>query len=147
MACTAALASLTLLQQRTCRQQIKEIVRRQKEFLKELASFEKKNIIKNLRQLGTIFAFEINTPEKDDYLHNIGTEFTKYCLENGVYLRALGNTIYTMPPYCITKKELKKIYKVIKRFFKNKLFGQTLPDESFLLLFLNFAILLRIGGR
>jgi adenosylmethionine---8-amino-7-oxononanoate aminotransferase len=81
-----------------------------------LLLFVKKDIIKNLRHLGTIVAFEINTTEKDDYLHNIGFEFTRYCLENGIYLRSLGNTIYIMPPYCITKKELKKIYKVIKDF-------------------------------
>jgi len=116
LACTAALASLTLLQRDKCSRQIEEIIDQQKYFSKELLLFVKKDIIKNLRRLGTIVAFEINTTEKDDYLHNIGFEFTRYCLENGVYLRSLGNTIYIMPPYCITKKELKKIYKVIKGF-------------------------------
>jgi adenosylmethionine-8-amino-7-oxononanoate aminotransferase len=118
LACTAAIASLTLLQQKSCRQKIKELAHRQKEFLKELWPFEKIKTIKNLRQLGTIIAFEINTPEKDDYLHNIGVEFSKYCLKKGVYLRALGNTIYTMPPYCISKNELAKIHKVIKSFLE-----------------------------
>ena len=116
LACTAALASLTLLQRDKCSRQIEEIIDQQKYFSKELLLFVKKDIIKNLRRLGTIVAFEINTTEKDDYLHNIGFEFTRYCLKNGVYLRSLGNTIYIMPPYCITKKELKKIYKVIKGF-------------------------------
>jgi adenosylmethionine---8-amino-7-oxononanoate aminotransferase len=118
LACTAALASLVLLQRDTCRQRIEELVYKQKGFSKKLQLFEKKNIIKNLRHLGTISAFEVNTNEKDEYLHNIGSLFTKYCLENGVYLRALGNTIYVMPPYCITKKELKKIYWVIKKFLQ-----------------------------
>ena len=124
LACTAALASLSLLQRYKYRQRIEEIVNQQKDFLKKLQLFEKKNVIKNLRHLGTIFAFEVNTTEKDHYLHNIGTVFTKYCLENGVYLRALGNTIYIMPPYCITKKELKKIYDVIIEFLEINYLGE-----------------------
>jgi len=40
-------------------------------------------------------------------------------LRNGVYLRALGNTIYVMPPYCITKKELGKVYSVVKSFLES----------------------------
>jgi adenosylmethionine---8-amino-7-oxononanoate aminotransferase len=124
LACTAALASLSLLERNTSRNQIKDLIRHQKGFLKELQLFEKKNVIKNLRHLGTIFAFEVHTIEKDDYLHNVGTVFTKYCLEEGVYLRALGNTIYVMPPYCITKKELKKIHKVIKNFLEINYLGE-----------------------
>jgi adenosylmethionine-8-amino-7-oxononanoate aminotransferase len=124
LACTAALASLSLLQRDKCKQQIEELVNQQKDFLKKLQLFENKNVIKNLRHLGTIFAFEVNTTEKDDYLHNIGIVFTKYCLANGVYLRALGNTVYVMPPYCITKKELKKIYYVIKEFLERHYCGE-----------------------
>jgi len=124
LACTAALASLSLLQRSTCIDMVEEIVLQQKAFLKELQSFENKNIIKNLRHLGTIFAFEIHTSEKDNYLHNISSAFTKYSLENGVYLRALGNTIYVMPPYCITKKELRKIYTVIKTFLEINYLGE-----------------------
>jgi adenosylmethionine---8-amino-7-oxononanoate aminotransferase len=119
LACTAALASLRLLQLDKCRQRIEQIVQQHKDFLKQLQLFENKNIIKNLRHLGTIFAFEVNTGEKDEYLHGIGVLFTKHCLEHGVYLRALGNTIYIMPPYCITKKQLSKVFYVIRKFLEN----------------------------
>ena len=78
-----------------------------------------KNVIKNLRHLGTICAFEINTNESDNYLHNIGSSFSDYCLQNGVYLRALGNTVYIMPPYCVTKKELKKVYSTVVAFLQS----------------------------
>lgn len=119
LACTASLASLTLLQKKKCIQRIQEIVMQQKIFLKQIQAFEEKNIIKNLRHLGTICAFEIHTIENDNYLHNIGSQFTGYCLQNGVYLRALGNTIYIMPPYCITKKELRKVHNVIGAFLES----------------------------
>jgi adenosylmethionine-8-amino-7-oxononanoate aminotransferase len=116
LACTASLASLSLLQRDKCRKRIEAIVNQQKYYLKKMEPIEGKNIIKNLRHFGTILAFEVNTNEEDGYLHNMGTEFTKFCLQKGVYLRAMGNTIYVMPPYCITKKELKKVYSVIENF-------------------------------
>jgi adenosylmethionine-8-amino-7-oxononanoate aminotransferase len=119
LACTAALASLSLLQLQKCRQQIEAIVYQQNYFYTKMKSFENKNIIKNLRHFGTILAFEVNTNEEDGYLQNIGAEFTKFCMQNGVYLRAMGNTIYVMPPYCITKKELRKVYSVIENFLES----------------------------
>ncbi|WP_202552174.1 adenosylmethionine--8-amino-7-oxononanoate transaminase [Ginsengibacter hankyongi] len=119
LACTAALASLTLLQKKKCIERIEEIVIQQKNFLNTIQLFKEKNIVKNLRHVGTICAFEVQTNENDNYLHNIGSFFTDYCLQNGVYLRALGNTIYIMPPYCITKKELKKVHSVITGFLES----------------------------
>jgi adenosylmethionine-8-amino-7-oxononanoate aminotransferase len=31
-------------------------------------------------------------------------------------LRPLGNVIYVLPPYCISEKDLNKIYSAIKEF-------------------------------
>ena len=118
LACTVSMASLNLLRRQKCVQRIEELINQQTFFFNKLKSFEDKNIIKNLRHLGTILAFEVHTNEEDGYLHNIGAEFTKFCLQKGVYLRAMGNTIYVMPPYCITKKELNKVYKVIEDFLE-----------------------------
>ena len=126
LACTAALASLALLQKKKYRFRIDEIVSIQTELVNKLRGLESENVIKNLRQMGTIAAFEINTTEKDGYLQNIGVEFSKYCLDNGVYLRALGNTIYIMPPYCIKKKELKKIHKTIISFLEKDFPGKSM---------------------
>ena len=67
---------------------------------------------KNLRCLGTILAFEI-AQGRDEYLNNISVEITHKSLQAGVYLRPLGNTVYIMPPYCITEKELRRVYDVI----------------------------------
>ena len=35
-------------------------------------------------------------------------------MDKGVFLRPLGNTIYTLPPYVITDGELDLIYQVIE---------------------------------
>ena len=120
LACTAALASLELLQKHKCLERIEKIISHQKKFLKKITTFENKNIIKNIRQSGTIIAFEICTTENDNYLNKVSNYFTPFCLERGVYLRSMGNTIYVMPPYCITNKELKKIYEVIQQFLEKR---------------------------
>jgi len=118
LACVAAIASFELIQKKGFLKGIKNIISQHQKFTKKLHAFQKKNFIKNVRQTGTILAFEICTADKDDYLNNISTTFTPFCMKRGVYLRSMGNTIYILPPYCITSKELKKIYSVIVEFLK-----------------------------
>ncbi|MEO6134836.1 MAG: adenosylmethionine--8-amino-7-oxononanoate transaminase, partial [Ginsengibacter sp.] len=103
LACTAALASCELLVDTKCQKKIKEIIDAHKEFAKGLKNYVQQEIIKNLRQTGTIIAFEMNNKQKDNYLNNVSNSFTAFCMKHGVYLRSMGNTIYIMPPYCITK--------------------------------------------
>lgn len=119
LACTAALASLELTLKNKCLLDVERIVSHHEKFAKKLRPFEKKNRIKNIRQCGTIIAFEICTSEKDNYLNNVASYFTPFCLKRGVFLRSMGNTLYVMPPYCITNKELKKVYAVIEEFLKS----------------------------
>ena len=120
LACTAAVASFELIQKHKVVKKIENIVSHHQKFFRKLKGFEKKEYIKNVRQCGTIIAFEVCTSEKDNYLNNISKDFTAFSMKHGVYLRSMGNTIYVMPPYCITSKELKKIYSVIVDFLKNK---------------------------
>lgn len=114
LACTAALASLDLLKENKCVEKIKIICEKNREFAQKLSSTNNNLKIKNIRLHGTILAFEIESG-KDEYLNDISNTITQQSLSEGVYLRPLGNTVYIMPPYCITKKEIKKIYSTITR--------------------------------
>ena len=105
LACTAALASLHLLLQNETLNSITRIENLNTSFSEELQKFR---CLKNIRQLGTILAFEINSG-KDEYLNNISTVITTKMLNKGVYVRPLGNTVYLMPPYCITVEEYEKV--------------------------------------
>ena len=116
LACTAALASLHLLRQEECINNISLICKNQHQFIQSLLPLQKEYNIKNLRVCGTICAFEIITSSSDSYLNDLSNQFTKFCLKQGVYLRPLGNTIYIMPPYCMTEEQLEKIYKVVIEF-------------------------------
>lgn len=117
LACTAALASLDLLQLPDCQAQVDMIAEQHKVFIQQLtAAFPQ--IVKNARSLGTIVAFEIEQG-KDGYMNSISTYITQKSLEQGVYLRPLGNTVYIMPPYCITREQLKQVYDVIVDILKS----------------------------
>ena len=115
LACTAALASLDLLQQQSTIERIEWLCNEVDSFAKELVELNLP--IKNIRQVGTVLAFEMHDVAKT-YLHQIAQPFTKACLERGVYIRPLGNTVYIMPPYCITDEEWKKVRTVIIEVIK-----------------------------
>ncbi|HRH50132.1 MAG TPA: adenosylmethionine--8-amino-7-oxononanoate transaminase [Panacibacter sp.] len=121
IACSAALASMDLLLLSETVNAIEWITDENKKFIHQLEN-RFKNIkgrpYKNLRSLGTILAFEI-TDGKDEYLNNISSMITEKCLQQGVYMRPLGNTVYLMPPYCTTADELNKIYETILLLLKD----------------------------
>ena len=69
--------------------------------------------IEQIRTCGTIAAMEVITSENDGYFNTIAPRLKTQFLEAGFLLRPLGNTLYLMPPYCITTDELESIYQVI----------------------------------
>lgn len=110
LACTAALASLDLLEKESCLLQIEKISAANISFADQLRTTELP--IKDVRSLGTILAFEIDQGKKE-YLNQVSTVITKKALAAGMYIRPLGNTVYIMPPYCMLDEELEKVYKFL----------------------------------
>ena len=113
LACSTALASLDLFEQNNCYKTIAWLTEQNQNFANKLIAKTPQKTIKNVRILGTILAFEI-IGGKDEYLNNISTIITQKAMAAGVYIRPLGNTVYIMPPYCITQNELEKVYAVIE---------------------------------
>ncbi|HVU96635.1 MAG TPA: adenosylmethionine--8-amino-7-oxononanoate transaminase [Puia sp.] len=106
LACTAALASLDLVERPEFLANIRRITERHQAFLGTLHSYP---IAGNPRALGTVLAFEIITG-RDEYINAIAPAITRDALAQGIYLRPLGNTVYFMPPYCTTEKEMDQVY-------------------------------------
>ena len=48
-------------------------------------------------------------------MNNIGKEVKANAIEEGLFMRPLGNVIYLMPPLCITDNQLLRSYKVIEK--------------------------------
>lgn len=122
LACTAALASMALLLKESTLEAIAWISQENKKFASMLETRPwRTGIVKNIRCLGTILAFEI-AHGKDEYLNDISTNITRKSLDNGIYLRPLGNTVYIMPPYCITYEELHRVYDLILALLEQDVF-------------------------
>jgi len=115
LACAAALASMDLILKPDCELQIDMIGKQHKIFMQQLAAHR---YVKNLRSIGTIMAFEIEQG-MDGYMNTISARVTQKALEQAVYLRPLGNTLYLMPPYCITREELQKVYEVVANILES----------------------------
>jgi len=113
LACSAALGSLAYLKKYKIIEQNQIKIKYIKQQLKRLKQFN--NII-NIRQTGMICAFDISGFQPQD---RIGLKVYQEALKKGVLLRPLGNVIYFMPPYVITKKEIKRVFDVICKIIPN----------------------------
>jgi len=48
-----------------------------------------------------------------------GKEIKNLAMEQGLFIRPLGNVIYLLPPLCITDDQLEKSYWVIRQILDN----------------------------
>ena len=115
LACAAACASLDLLEEEETWTAIQRISNGHQTFIKEI---ESSSSIQDIRQLGTILAIELKASEESSYFNSIRDEAYHYFLENGLWIRPLGNVIFVNPPFCLTQAEQNRIFVVIKRFIK-----------------------------
>jgi len=109
IACAAALANLDVWETEPVAARIAALAARQSE---RLSSLRADGRFTNVRQLGTITALDLEVAN-GGYLAGIGPKLYAGFLKRGVLLRPLGNTIYTMPPYCVTEDELDLVYAAI----------------------------------
>ncbi|SFS76178.1 adenosylmethionine-8-amino-7-oxononanoate aminotransferase [Zhouia amylolytica] len=109
LACMAALAGIELLASEDVQGNIQMVVESHQEFDQEIKTHPK---VAGTRQQGVIYALDLNI--KMERYGNLRDMLFKHFMDQGVFLRPLGNTIYILAPYTITKKELEKIYDSIK---------------------------------
>ncbi len=109
LGCAAALAGLELLSSDEILGRRKYIEAAHQNFVLGIKHHPK---VKNARSLGVILAIDlaIDTGRYGKFRDRLYDFF----MDNGVNLRPLGNTIYTLPPYVITNGQLQKIYGAIE---------------------------------
>ena len=110
LACTAAIAGIELLCSDEIQNNIKRINKRHLEFEQYIKNNSK---VKSTRVRGVIFALDLNV-EMDRY-GTLRDQLYAFFMHQGVVLRPLGNTVYTLPPYVIKDSELDQIYEVIEK--------------------------------
>ena len=108
LACAAAIAGIDLLNSKEMKEHIVRIENKHRKFILD---HSKRPEFLSIQSIGVILSIQLNiSTERYGSLRNTLYEFY---MENGVCLRPLGNTIYVLPPFVITNKQLDKIYEVI----------------------------------
>lgn len=110
LACAAGVANLEVWEREPVRERVAALARAQAQ---RLVAFEGDKRFRNVRRLGTIAALNLDVGDAG-YLADVGPRLHQFFLQRGVLLRPLGNTIYVMPPYCITDTELDLVYDAIR---------------------------------
>jgi adenosylmethionine-8-amino-7-oxononanoate aminotransferase len=110
IACAAALANLEVWESEPVRARITELESLHRAYLQEIADDPH---FANVRQTGTIVAMEVRTTDSG-YLAGVGPTLRRAFRAAGVLLRPLGNTIYVLPPYCVSRHDLDTVYGAIR---------------------------------
>ena len=114
LACTSALAGVTLLQSSAMQANIRRIMASHQQFDSTIKNHPK---VANTRQCGIIYALDLDV--KMERYGNLRDRLFRHFMDNGVFLRPLGNTIYISAPYVITDEQLHKIYDTITSALDN----------------------------
>ncbi len=110
IACAAAAANLAIWREEPILERIASVAAMQGEWVDRAADWPG---VVNTRCLGTIAAFEVED-SRPGYLSTLGPSIKAKCAAAGVLLRPLGNTVYVMPPYCVTADDLAQVYGAIE---------------------------------
>jgi len=114
LGCVAALASLDLLE--AAPERYSELEARHRPHLEALAREPR---VRQPRLLGSIAAFDLAVQDPPGYLNPVGRRLQRLALQQGVFLRPLGQVVYLLPPLCIDDDQLARCYAAI---------GSALPE-------------------
>jgi adenosylmethionine-8-amino-7-oxononanoate aminotransferase len=109
IACAAAKANLDLWGDPAVLARVTDVAAMQE---KSLMPFRAREQFKNVRRCGTITALDLQVHD-GGYLASVGPKLMELFGARNLLLRPLGNTIYVMPPYCVTQADLDEIYVAI----------------------------------
>jgi adenosylmethionine-8-amino-7-oxononanoate aminotransferase len=109
IACAAAKANLDLWDDPAVLERVAAVAAMQE---KALTPFRADGRFKDVRRTGTITALELEARDSG-YLAGIGPKLLDFFGSQNLLLRPLGNTIYVMPPYCVTQADIDEIYAAI----------------------------------
>jgi adenosylmethionine-8-amino-7-oxononanoate aminotransferase len=109
IACAAALANLEIWESEPVLARIAALQALQAKHLERLRDDDR---FEQVRQTGTIAALDVRAPD-GGYFAALGPRLAASFQAGEVLLRPLGNTLYVLPPYCVTADDLDRVYAAI----------------------------------
>jgi adenosylmethionine-8-amino-7-oxononanoate aminotransferase len=101
LACAVALASLDLFREESTLDRVAALEKDLRAGLEPLRSIDG---VGDVRVIGGVGIVEMRSDEPG-YLNDFGPRVSARLLDRGLLLRPLGNVLYFMPPYAITREE------------------------------------------
>lgn len=114
--CAAALCSLELLESDSFQDRIQSISRAHRAFVQ---AYQHHPHVSRIQSLGTILAVDLVIGDREGYFNSRSKDIYRYFLNRGALLRPLGNTVYILPPYCMTDEELNALHGLIADLISN----------------------------
>ena len=109
LACRAAQAACSLMKDPVLKEKWQKIHNINSA---NIAKYKNHPKVLESRICGTMAALELQEANRG-YSSTLAPALTKMALEQGVFLRPLGNVLYILPPYCITEEELNQVWETI----------------------------------
>nr|WP_086493563.1 adenosylmethionine--8-amino-7-oxononanoate transaminase [Novosphingobium panipatense] len=110
IACAAAAANLAIWREEPVLDRIATLAGKQAAWIEKLGQFCH---FDNPRTIGTVAALDLKTSGTSGYMSDLAPRLMAFFRERDVLLRPLGNTVYVMPPYCITDDQLGQVWEAI----------------------------------
>ncbi|MBB3358849.1 MULTISPECIES: adenosylmethionine--8-amino-7-oxononanoate transaminase [unclassified Novosphingobium] len=110
IACAAAVENLAMWREEPVQARIDALGQNQQALLDRLAALPG---AQHPRRCGTIIAVDFATPD-GGYLSALAPHLMAFARDHGVLLRPLGNTVYVLPPYCISAADLARVGDVVE---------------------------------
>lgn len=109
LACAVAIEALKLYQSSEIQQQIQHIIEAHQSFKTKVENHPN---LKSVRHIGVVLALDLDL-DIDRY-SDIRDKLYQFFMNKGIYLRPLGNTVYIVPPYVISREELSQVYRALE---------------------------------
>ena len=116
MACAVGLESLKIYEEAGYAHRINEIASSHDAFVKSVTGLPG---VKEARSCGVVLAIEMETKAGTTYFSEMRDKIYDFFLDHDILMRPLGNVLYIVPPYIISKEELKRIYDAITMYLQN----------------------------
>ena len=110
IACAAAAENLAIWREEPVLERVAALAEMQAERLRTLGFYCHFDAP---RQCGTIAAIDLKTSGEKGYLNDLAPHLLAFFRDRDLLLRPLGNTVYVMPPYCITPQQLGQVWDAI----------------------------------
>jgi adenosylmethionine-8-amino-7-oxononanoate aminotransferase len=111
LGCAASIAAIDLLKSDKIQRNVQRIEQQHIDFIDQQRG---SGLFKSMRCTGTILAFELNK-QMDRYGSQRNAVF-EWFWKQRIFLRPLGATLYTVPPFTSTRKDLENLYALFIEF-------------------------------